>query len=74
MANYSNNMKCDLELTLGDYWHTKKQCFVITLAQDWCITQKARIKDLDGNVKDCYCVGVKYYPKSDMYEVFYAIY
>lgn len=74
MANYNNNIKCDIELTSVDYWDSEKECFIITLAQDWQIPQKARIKDHDGVVWDCYCVGVKYYPQTDMYDVFYRVF
>lgn len=61
----------DIELTCADYWHTKKECFVITLGENWSISQTARVKDHDGVIWDCYCAGVKYYPKSNMYEVMY---
>lgn len=64
--------KYDIELTNADYWDSEQERFVITLGQDWSITQKAKIKDENGCIWDCYLVGVEYFPETDMYEVYYA--
>lgn len=69
-----NMDKYDIELLDSDYWDSEQDRFVITLGQDWSIPQKAKIKDHDGVIWDCYLVGVEYFPETDQYEVYYQEY
>lgn len=74
MTNLINKkeQQADIDLTPGDYWDSDLEQFVLTYGPDSRFLTRAYIRDQDGVIWDCYLTGVKYYPETDQYEVFYS--